>query len=172
MMPLGAMTGKLGEFGVMTLYAGGKGSWVKVLAVLLLLNYVNGYTGAVAGKVAAVSKQASQATGKVLEPEKFKLPVKLGYQAAQAYPQVMRQVFCYCGCDRTDKHTCLLDCFTSVHGAYCAICQEEAIEAAACQRKGVSLAGTQRQIERHYAKRYPFAQPSATLSKYRAQCCR
>lgn len=157
----------------MTGYRDVKGGQGSMLALLLLLNY---WTTNPAGAETRAAITTPAGNGKlnsrVLSPEKFKLPVKLGYQAAQKAPAIMKQIFCYCGCDRTDSHTCLLDCFTSVHGAYCAICQEEAIEASGCHAKGMPIAKIQNQIERHYAKRYPFASPSAKLSKYRAHCCR
>jgi len=111
----------------------------------------------------------SLAAAMVLPSTRFKLPVSLGYKAAAGAKDVVKQLFCYCGCDRTDDHTSLLDCFTSVHGAYCPICQEEAIEAAKLKSKNVPLKDIQKQIDNHYAKRYPFPRPSAQLLKYRRQ---
>src|SRR5437016_679078 len=61
----------------------------------------------------------------VLEPGKFFGEAAMGYASAQAAPQVMSKLFCYCGCDTTDGHSALIDCYTSMHGQDCHICQEE-----------------------------------------------
>ena len=40
------------------------------------------------------------------------------YAAAAKHPQVMDQVFCYCGCDKPPfNHKSLLSCFTDSHGS-------------------------------------------------------
>src|SRR5579871_413239 len=56
---------------------------------------------------------------KVLDPEKFFGDAQVGYQAAQQCPEIIAKLFCYCGCDISDSHTSLLDCFTTDHGADC-----------------------------------------------------
>lgn len=116
-----------------------------------------------------VSQPGTGIPAKVLAPEQFKYPTRLGYTAAESAPEVMKKLFCYCGCDRTDQHSSLLDCFTSIHGAYCAICQEEAIEASRCKARAMPIGKIQSQIDQHYAKRYPFPRPSEKLIKYRQQ---
>ena len=42
----------------------------------------------------------------------------MAYTAAAQYPEVMDQVFCYCGCDQPpNNHKSLLSCFTDSHGS-------------------------------------------------------
>ena len=109
----------------------------------------------------------AQPSGKVLPPEKFVGKVSLGYKAAQTIPDVCSKLYCYCGCDLTDKHTNLLDCFTCIHGMDCDICLDEAIVALNLKRKGKSLSEIQKTIDDEFAAQYPWEKPSPTLIKYR-----
>ncbi len=63
---------------------------------------------------------------RTLDPKQFTGPVREAYQVAQDNPDLLAQLHCYCGCDRTDGHKNLLDCYRSHHGASCAICTGEA----------------------------------------------
>lgn len=120
---------------------------------------------------AAQSEESKR--GEVLDPEQFSDPtqilVKKGYTAAKAIPEICAKVFCFCGCDITDKHSSLLDCFTSDHGVGCPICIEEALIALSMHKKGKSLCEIQYAIDRRYEKQYPFDSPSENLKKYRAE---
>ena len=78
----------------------------------------------------------------VLAPEQFFGAAAMGYAAAKAVPHVCHKLFCYCGCDLTDAHTNLLDCFTNFHGADCHICQEEAMHALKMDRDEQPIAVT------------------------------
>ena len=60
------------------------------------------------------------------------------YQLASAIPKVLYLLPCYCACDRTERHTCLLDCFVDEHGVECPICQKEAVFAFRETRRGQS----------------------------------
>ena len=75
----------------------------------------------------------------VLDPNKFFGHAKSGYAAAQLCPEICAKLFCYCGCDMTDDHDSLLDCFTTDHGVDCHICQEEALIALKMKREGKSM---------------------------------
>jgi uncharacterized protein with PCYCGC motif len=46
---------------------------------------------------------------------------------------------CYCGCDKTDGHKNLLDCFRDTHGSTCAICCGEARDAEAMAGRGMPI---------------------------------
>ena len=65
----------------------------------------------------------------VLNPLMFIGPAREAYIVAQQNPWLLAQLWCYCGCDRTNGHRCLLDCYRDYHGATCAICTGEALEA-------------------------------------------
>lgn len=109
----------------------------------------------------------AEAAAKVLAADKFTYPMKLGYDAAQKHPDVINHLFCYCGCDLTDAHSTLMDCYTSNHGAYCEICLEEAIQAREMRDKHASLSSIQKGIDGHFARLYPYENPSPALQKYR-----
>jgi Protein of unknown function with PCYCGC motif len=64
-----------------------------------------------------------------LDPGLFQGSVKQAYRIAQKEPALLAQLHCYCGCDRANNHKNLLDCFRDMHGASCAICVGEAIDA-------------------------------------------
>lgn len=116
-------------------------------------------------KVAAGSKEELKP---VLEPSSFVGLAQMGYAAAKGCPQIIAHIFCYCGCDITDNHTCLLDCFTGLHGVDCHICQEEALQALRQYRNGDSLATIQQSIDENYSSKYPFKEPTPALKKYLA----
>src|SRR5207248_537231 len=121
-----------------------------------------------AGATISSSMAADTGLGKVLAPEKFSYPMRMGYAAAQQQPELMSKLFCYCGCDHQDHHTSLLDCYLSTHGAYCAICLEEAITAKQQKLAGASLLSIQKQVDDRFAKYYPYAKtPTPQLVKYR-----
>ena len=116
-----------------------------------------------------VNPTASAETKEVLDPHQFFGQAKAGYVAAQKVPEICDKLFCYCGCDRTDCHGSLLECFTSDHGVDCHICQEEALLALKMHRKKKSLAEIQKYIDKRYEHEYPFQVESETLKKYKAE---
>lgn len=105
---------------------------------------------------------------KVLDPSRFFGQAMIGYAAAKAAPEVIGKLFCYCGCDITDSHISLLDCFTSIHGVDCHICQEEAVLALKMSRENIPVADIQKTIDEKYASNYPFETDSPTYTKYKA----
>lgn len=116
-------------------------------------------------KVAASGKEE---LAPVLDPGTFVGLAQMGYAAAKGCPQVIAHIFCYCGCDITDNHKSLLDCFTGLHGVDCHICQEEALQALRQYRNGDSLAVIQQSIDEGYSSKYPFKDPTPALKKYLA----
>jgi Protein of unknown function with PCYCGC motif len=103
----------------------------------------------------------------VLNPSKYFGRAALGYSAAQQAPELCQKLFCYCGCDMTDSHANLLDCFTCDHGADCQICQDEAIIGLHMKQEGKSLYKIQRAIDDAFSQQYPWDKPTAQLTKYR-----
>lgn len=122
---------------------------------------------------AAWGEDGGSAASQVLDPEQFKDPtqilIKKGYLAAKTVPDICAKLFCYCGCDITDKHSSLLDCFTSDHGVGCPICIEEALIALAMHKKGKAICDIQYAVDKRYAKQYPFDSPSENLKKYNSE---
>ena len=57
-------------------------------------------------------------TRPVLDPSMFTGQTRLAYAAAQKYPELLNEVYCYCYCDEDPfHHKTLLSCFTDKHGA-------------------------------------------------------
>jgi len=104
----------------------------------------------------------------VLDPSRYFGGAQLGYASAKAAPEVMAHVFCYCGCDATEGHHHLIDCYTSNHGQDCHICQEEAVEALKLSRDHKSMAEIQKQIDDDHSHWYPFTKPTANYAAYKA----
>jgi hypothetical protein len=65
--------------------------------------------------VAATDKAATLPTP--LPADNFQGRVREAYKAAAEIPDVMAGVTCYCGCDKSQGHRNLLDCFVDDHGA-------------------------------------------------------
>jgi hypothetical protein len=47
----------------------------------------------------------------------FQGRVREAYKAAAEIPEVLAGLTCYCGCDKSQGHRHLLDCFADDHGA-------------------------------------------------------
>jgi hypothetical protein len=102
----------------------------------------------------------------VLDPGQYFGKAKAGYEAAKAAPEICAKLFCYCGCDLTDEHTSLLDCFTSDHGVDCFICQEEALVANKMKQQGKGLSEVQKTVDLAYCHEYPWDENSPAFKKY------
>jgi hypothetical protein len=82
--------------------------------------------------------------GVVLDPNQFtqgyEPDVKLAYEAARKYPDLIDRMHCFCECKESQRehHKTLLTCFTNLHAAGCGVCQREAIMAAKLKAQGVS----------------------------------
>ena len=74
-----------------------------------------------------------------LDPAAFQGTVREAYEVAERDPALLAQLHCYCGCDKTDGHKNLLDCFRDTHGSTCAICCGEARDAEAMASRGMPI---------------------------------
>jgi Protein of unknown function with PCYCGC motif len=76
-----------------------------------------------------------------LPPDQFQdnHPAFVAYTLASRIKTVIRQVPCYCGCDKEQGHKSLLDCFTGRHGVLCHLCQKEVIFCYLQQKKGKQI---------------------------------
>jgi Protein of unknown function with PCYCGC motif len=119
----------------------------------------------------ALSEGVPAAVPEVISPEKIPFHARAGYAAAQKTSEICAKLFCYCGCDETDSHRSLLDCFTSDHGIDCSICQDEAIVALKMKNNGKSLADIQRAIDTRFLREYHllFQTPTKGLLRYREE---
>lgn len=85
-----------------------------------------------------------------LDPNMFKGEVREAYAIARKDPSLLAQLHCYCGCDKTEGHHSLLDCYRDKHGSTCAICVGEAREAEQLAGQGMPV----EQIRDALAARY------------------
>ncbi len=121
--------------------------WVAVMVVLVVAaaTYagLNLYRSRVAESAstppAVTASDAAQHLRMTLDPNQFVGEVKQAYLIAEADPALLAQLHCWCGCDRTDGHKNLLDCYRDTHGAHCAICTGEAIEAEKLASEGMPV---------------------------------
>ena len=88
---------------------------------------------------ASTEASAAQNLRATLDPNQFVGEVKKAYQIARKDPGLLTQLYCYCGCDRTDGHKNLLDCYRDLHGSHCAICSGEALEAEKLAQQGMPV---------------------------------
>src|SRR5208337_4680754 len=92
------------------------------------------------GRAEAETVAARGAQGRLtLDPNQFVGPVKEAYKFAEQNPALLAQLHCYCGCDKTDGHQNLLDCFRDTHGSTCAICCGEARDAESMASRGMAI---------------------------------
>ena len=66
-------------------------------------------------------------------------------------PALLAQLHCYCGCDDTDGHKNLLDCFRDTHGSTCAICCGEARDAESMASRGMPVEQIRDALRARYA---------------------
>jgi hypothetical protein len=88
---------------------------------------------------ATAASDPAQQLRLTLDPRRFQGDVRKAYEIAGHNPALLAQLHCYCGCDRTQGHKNLLDCFRDTHGSQCAICTGEAIEADTLANQGMPV---------------------------------
>ncbi len=119
--------------------------WVAIAVVVVVAaaTYagLNIYRSRVAASAPPVSQEAdaAQHLRMTLDPNQFVGEVKQAYLIAETDPALLAQLHCWCGCDRTDGHKNLLDCYRDTHGAHCSICTGEAIEAEKLASEGMPV---------------------------------
>jgi uncharacterized protein with PCYCGC motif len=86
-----------------------------------------------------------------LDPQNFQGTVREAYEVAEKDPALLAQLHCYCGCDITDGHKNLLDCFRDTHGSTCAICCGEARDAEAMSSRGMPVEQIRDALRARYA---------------------
>jgi hypothetical protein len=86
-----------------------------------------------------------------LDPQNFQGTVREAYEVAEKDPALLAQLHCYCGCDISDGHKNLLDCFRDTHGSTCAICCGEARDAEAMASRGMPVEQIRDALRARYA---------------------
>ena len=96
--------------------------WWLVLGGIAVFAAVLWYTARVEqsnppqASVQTAPPQAPAVKSATLSPDLFTGRAREAYQAARDVPEVLKEVQCYCGCQRTAGHRSNLDCFTDEHG--------------------------------------------------------
>ncbi len=111
---------------------------------------------------------AKALAAKVFTPDKNSVgQVKIAYMAARQIPVICTKLFCYCGCDGTEDHTSLFDCYKDNHSVDCDYCKGEAVLAFKMNKKGCSIADIQKAVDLNWGPHYPwYKEPSDTIKKY------
>ncbi|HKI97095.1 MAG TPA: CYCXC family (seleno)protein [bacterium] len=128
--------------------------WLAALIAIAVAAYVVGVPG-LFGSSSSHGRSFHHMGGErrpVMEPLLFtQASARHAYMAAMQHPEVMDQVWCYCGCDgATLYHKSLLSCFTDYHGAGCDICQQEATTAGRLKDAGKSMEQIQDAIDARF----------------------
>lgn len=63
------------------------------------------------------AKLGSPASPATLPPDLFTGKLRQAYQVAADLPEVLAELNCHCGCDTSQGHRNLLDCFRDDHAA-------------------------------------------------------
>ena len=66
---------------------------------------------------AASSTAARRETRPTLDPGQFVGKAAAAHRVAREIPDVLDELYCYCGCDKHQGHKSLLSCYTDGHAA-------------------------------------------------------
>lgn len=78
----------------------------------------------------------------VLNPRQFVRPeVRRAYAIAHEIPDVLNQLYCWCGCENRGVHRSNLGCFEDEMSVNCAVCRGTAEIAYEMTRQGITDAG-------------------------------
>ena len=134
---IGIITLLVGFWGVSEFYSGYQKN------ELAKISEQSGIYRGVSGKHLAKFDQSIyrfRETNKVLDPMRYKMQKQmLSYGVAGQIPQVLDQIYCFCGCSHSIGHKSLLSCFTDDHAANCGICMDQALLADKMTRKGSTI---------------------------------
>ena len=135
------------------MFKGTKGIVVLTAAALLVVAIVYAMSGGSqsSDSAASSSDDAAAKLRVTLDPQRFQGNVRETYQIAERDPALLSQLHCYCGCDKSDGHKNLLDCFRDTHGSTCAICVGEARDAEQMANRGVPVEQIRDALRARYA---------------------
>lgn len=100
-------------------------AWLALLgAVALSLGVALVWRGAEPPTSPAISSSqagrpiaARHETRPTLDPAQFVGKAAAAHRIAREIPEVLDQLYCYCGCDKHEGHKSLLSCYTDGHAA-------------------------------------------------------
>ena len=137
------------------MFKGIRGIMALTTAALLVVaiafaGYMSSQSGRSGSNLVAAGDPAAQIRI-TLDPQKFQGNVREAYEVAERDPALLAQLHCYCGCDKSDGHKNLLDCFRDTHGSHCAICTGEAIDAESMASRGMAVEQIRDALRARYA---------------------
>jgi Protein of unknown function with PCYCGC motif len=121
-----------------------------VLAALLAMGYRSWQRSSAADPACCISESPGRHI--VMDPMLFSGQVREAYKVAQENPALFSRLHCYCGCDKQEGHTSLLDCFRTKHGSACEICVGEALEAKKLAEEGTPVEQIRDALRARYAR--------------------
>lgn len=77
----------------------------------------------------------------VLDPDQFRGQTRQAYRIATEIPEILNQLYCWCGCENRGVHRSNLGCFEDSMGVNCDVCKGTALIAYDLVQKGVTDAG-------------------------------
>ncbi|MBW3554868.1 MAG: PCYCGC domain-containing protein [Gemmatimonadetes bacterium] len=77
----------------------------------------------------------------VLYPDQFGGQTRQAYWIATQIPEVLNQLYCWCGCENRGVHRSNLGCFEDSMGVSCDVCQGTAMIAYDMVQKGITDTG-------------------------------
>jgi hypothetical protein len=108
----------MGEKGKRSTHWGKKNPVIVIAIMVIAAVAVMAVTGCEKTETGKSFNLKGKETKQILDPAQFTGQVRMAYAAAQKYPELMDEVFCYCYCDAPPfNHMTLLSCFTDNHGA-------------------------------------------------------
>jgi Protein of unknown function with PCYCGC motif len=91
----------------------------------------------------------AKTTSATLDPMLFNGQAREAYEIAAKEPKLLKQLHCFCGCDK-HWHRNLLDCYRTKHASICPVCMGEAFEAARLAKDGLPVAKIKRALSDDY----------------------
>lgn len=98
--------------------------------------------------------------------------VQVAYQFAIAHPDLLAQIPCYCGCEKTLHHKHNLDCYIAAfnpdgsvarytdHAAYCGVCVDTTLLARKLAGEGQTAQAIHTAIDTQYGYTAPHTHPT------------
>jgi hypothetical protein len=133
------------------MFKGIKGIIALTAAVLVVAIAYASHSSIQSGAQLAASGDPAARIRITLDPQNFQGTVREAYEVAEKDPALLAQLHCYCGCDVTDGHKNLLDCFRDTHGSTCAICCGEARDAESMASRGMPVEQIRDALRARYA---------------------
>ena len=123
---------------------------ILVVAAILYDGYLSGQSQ-LSDRQLAASNDPGARLRITLDPKNFQGMVREAYEVAERDPALLAQLHCYCGCDKSDGHKNLLDCFRDKHGSTCGVCVGEARDAESMAGRGMAVEQIRDALRARYA---------------------